>query len=137
MKNKKFVLLVCAALVAALACCAFAGCSKDKKSDGPAEGQVTVTVAIESATDAVTIEPQTATVYVAADATVYDALLATGWDVVAEDSDWGKYVHSIAGNADGANYAWVYLVNGESAMDGASLHTVADGDTYTWQMISW
>lgn len=137
MKRSKFA-LVTAALVLALAGMAFAGCQQSGDNSSATTDGVQVTVTIESATDVVTIDQQSVTVTVPADATVYDATLAAFPDAVdAEDTEYGKYVHSIAGYADGSNYGWTYLVNGEMAADGCSAHTVAAGDTYTWQMISW
>ena len=46
---------------------------------------------------------ESAEVSIPAEGTVYDALMATGWDVQAEDSDYGKYVTSINGIATGSN----------------------------------
>ncbi len=133
--KKKFVAL-CAATVLTLACVAgLVGCGQ-KATEASGE-TVSVTVAIESLADNAAFDAKSVTIDVTAEASVYDALVATGWDVDAEDTQYGKYVHGIDGNADGANWGWVYVENGEMAMDSADAHTVVADATYTWQMISW
>ena len=131
--NKKLIAVLCAVLAVAVACCiAVAGCKKKA-----AEGQVTVTVTYASTVEGVEFDGKTTTVVVDEGATVYDALVATGWPIDAEDSQWGKYIHGIDGHGDGSNIGWVYTENQEMAMDGADAHTVIDGATYDWTLISW
>lgn len=132
--NKKLIAVLCAVLALSVACCiAVAGC---KKKDAPATDQVTVTVSYVNGTDplAPTVSVD---VNVPADATVYDALVATNFPIDAEDSQWGKYVHGINGIMDSANTGWVYTENGNEVMEGADAHTVVPGATYLWTLISW
>ena len=131
--NKKLIVLLSVALAAVLAVCACAGCKK-KAPEVPAD-QVTVTMSYVAGTDA--LAPTVSVdVNVPKDATVYDALVAA-WQVDAEDSQWGKYVHGINGVMDSANTGWVYTENGNEVMEGADAHTVVPGATYLWTLISW
>ncbi len=78
---------------------------------------------------------ESAEVSIPAEGTVYDALMATGWDVQAEDSDYGKYVTSINGIANGSEgemSGWVFTVNNEQVMEGCDVCKLADGDTVEW-----
>ena len=131
--NKKFMVFVCVALTAMLAMCVCAGCKK--KSDGAAD-QVEVTISYVAGTDQLAPTVST-TVKVAADATVYDALLATGYEIDAEDTQYGKYVHGINGVMDSANTGWVYTENDNEVMEGADAHKVVPGAVYLWTLISW
>lgn len=137
----KRLVALCASAVALTLALACAGCAKEGPApsgpDAGARGDVSVTMVIESATDTVAFDAKTATVQVPATATVYDALVATGWTVDAEDGEWGKYVHAIDGHTDGASWGWTYTENGEMVMDGASAHVVVPDATYTWTLMSW
>lgn len=96
-----------------------------------AEG-VTVSVVMPEGADA---ESQSAEVSIPAEGTVYDALMATGWDVQAEDGEYGKYVTSINGVANGSlgdMSGWVFTVNGEQVMEGCDACKLAAGDTVEW-----
>ena len=131
--NKKFMVFVCVALAAVLAMCACAGCKK--KSDGTA-GEVEVTISYVAGTDQ--LAPTVSVpVKVPADATVYDALLATGLTIDTEDTQYGKYVHGIADVMDSSNTGWVYTENGNEVMEGADAHKVVPGAVYLWTLISW
>ena len=132
--NKRIIALICVALTAVLAVCALAGCKK--KDDSPATDMVTVTIAYVAGTEA-TAPTVSIDVNVPVDATVYDALIATNYQIDAEDTEWGKYVHGINGVMDSSNTGWVYTENGNEVMDGASSHTVVPGATYLWTLISW
>lgn len=132
--NKRLIAVLCAVLALAVACgIAVAGC---KKKDAPATDQVTVTVAYVDGTDP--LGPTVSVdVNVPKDATVYDALVATGFQIDAEDAQWGKYVHGIAGIQDSSNTGWVYTEDGNEVMEGSDAHTVVPGATYLWTLISW
>ena len=93
---------------------------------------VSVSVVMPEGVDA---ESQTAEVSIPVDGTVYDALVATGWDVQAEDGDYGKYVTAINGVANGSlgdMSGWVFTVNGEQIMEGCDACKLAAGDTVEW-----
>ena len=72
-------------------------------------------------------------------ATAYDALVATGADVNASDSDYGMYVAGIDGVAAGDfgdMSGWMFEVNGEMAEVGCSQYELADGDVVTWTYVT-
>lgn len=97
-----------------------------------AESKVTVSVTMPEGASA---SSESAEVSIPAEGTVYDALMATGWDVQAEDSDYGKYVTSINGIANGSEgemSGWVFTVNNEQVMEGCDVCKLADGDTVEW-----
>lgn len=65
------------------------------------------------------------------DATVYDALIATGVETVDEDG----YVTSIDGlrtGQFGASSGWMYSVNDENPFTAAREYVLADGDSVRW-----
>ena len=65
-------------------------------------------------------EPKTIEVTVPDGATVLQATEAAGWDVQVEDSDYGKFVTSINGIANGSEgeaSGLVYTVNDETVME--------------------
>lgn len=77
----------------------------------------------------------TGTVELPAGSSAYDALLATGLDVQASESQYGMYIESVAGLENGAfgeMSGWVYEVNGEAAMVAADAYELADGDSVAW-----
>ena len=97
-----------------------------------AESKVTVSGTMPEGASA---SSESAEVSIPAEGTVYDALMATGWDVKAEDSDYGKYVTSINGIANGSEgemSGWVFTVNNEQVMEGCDVCKLADGDTVEW-----
>lgn len=101
---------------------------------GEAADDMTVTVSV-TMPEGTAADNQTLEVTVPAESTVYDALVATGWDVRAEDSDYGKFVTSINGVANGSEgeaSGWVYTVNGEQVMEGCDAKTLAAGDSAEW-----
>ena len=72
-------------------------------------------------------------------ATVYDALVATGADVNASDSEYGMYVMGIdglAGGDFGDMSGWMFEVNGEMAEVGCSQYVLSDGDVVTWTYVT-
>lgn len=124
------------------------GCASDAaqgeaagQAAGNAAGQeapqanMSVTVFVEAETEG--FEAQEVTVDVAEGATVYDALAASGIDIVASDSDYGMYVDSIAGLAGDSSHAWVFTVNGQQVMEACDACVLADGDTVEWSYITW
>ena len=70
-------------------------------------------------------------------ATVYDALLALGVSVNAENSQYGIYVTSINGIAEDKvkRGGWVYYVNGSEPSMACDRCALSDGDTITWQYV--
>lgn len=106
--------------------------AKENGASDAAESKVTVSVTMPEGASA---SSKSAEVSIPAEGTVYDALMATGWDVQAEDSDYGKYVTSINGIANGSEgemSGWVFTVNNEQVMEGCDACKLADGDTVEW-----
>lgn len=71
----------------------------------------------------------------ASGATVYDALMATGLSVNAENTPYGIYVTAIGGLAQkefGGDSGWKYSVNGAVPMASCSSYVLEDGDSVTW-----
>lgn len=102
--------------------------------EAQAQDEISVQVIIDSsAVDNIVTADSMETL--AADATAYDALLATGLDVVSSDSAYGEYVSSIDGLAEkqhGDMSGWGFMVNGEYPTESASSCVLNDGDTVTW-----
>ncbi|WP_304427213.1 DUF4430 domain-containing protein [uncultured Adlercreutzia sp.] len=93
---------------------------------------VPVSLALPEGADA---EGKTIEVTVPDGATVLDALEATGWEVQSEDSEYGVFVTSINGIANGSEgeaSGWVYTVNNEQVMEGCDAKTLAAGDSVQW-----
>lgn len=98
------------------------------------DAQITVQVTVDSsaADSSVSFD---GTVELAEDATVLDALKATGLTLDVQDSEYGAFVNAIDGLATGAfgdASGWGYDINGEMVMDSADVATVADGDVVAW-----
>ena len=107
----------------------------DATADAGQEQQATVEATVEI--DATAGEGELSSYDVELDegATVYDALVATGADVNASDSDYGMYVagiNGLAGGDFGDMSGWMFEVNGEMAEVGCSEYQLADGDVVTW-----
>lgn len=131
------------AFVLALSLLALPACSSssdaDAAGDGAADAQqvaIEVTLGIAANEDA-GLEAQELTVGLPEGATVYDALVESGLELQASDSDYGKFVESIAGVAGTDNSGWVYSVNGEDAMVGCDAFELASGDVILWSYITW
>lgn len=80
-------------------------------------------------------EPKTIEVTVADGSTVLQATEAAGWDVQVENSDYGKFVTSINGIANGSEgdaSGWVYTVNDEQVMEACDVHQLTAGDSVQW-----
>lgn len=105
----------------------------ESSSDNAEQGaSIAVSVAMPEGADA---PSETVEVSLPEGATVFDALEATGWDVQAEDSDYGKYVTAINGVANGSQgeaSGWVFTVNNEQVMEGCDSCTLAAGDSVEW-----
>lgn len=80
-------------------------------------------------------EPKTIEVTVADGSTVLQAMEAAGWDVQVENSDYGKFVTSINGIANGSEgdaSGWVYTVNDEQVMEACDVRQLTAGDSVQW-----
>lgn len=114
--------------------------SADAGSDGAAaEQQATIAVTVEIDGSAGEVDPTTAEVEVPEGATAYDALVATGADVNASDSEYGMYVAGINGLASGDfgdTSGWLYSVNGEEAQVACSEYELEAGDVVTWTYVT-
>lgn len=80
-------------------------------------------------------EPKTIEVTVADGSTVLQATEAAGWDVQVENSDYGKFVMSINGIANGSEgdtSGWVYTVNDEQVMEACDVRQLTAGDSVQW-----
>ena len=126
-----------AALALTVAACGGTPASSagDATADAAQEQQATVEI------DATAGEGELSSYDVELDegATVYDALVATGADVNASDSDYGMYVagiNGLAGGDFGDMSGWMFEVNGEMAEVGCSQLEVADGDVITWTYVT-
>lgn len=69
-------------------------------------------------------------------ATAYDALLALGVGVNAENTQYGVYVTAINGVAADANHGWTYTVNGVMPNVSAGGYTLSDGDSVVWTYVT-
>ena len=108
-------------------------------ADAGQEQQATVAVSVTIDATAGEGESSTVDVDVPEGSTVYDALVATGADVNASDSDYGMYVagiNGLAGGDFGDMSGWMFEVNGEMAEVGCSQLEVADGDVITWTYVT-
>lgn len=111
----------------------------DSGTDAAQEQQATIAVTVEIDATAGEGESTTADVELPEKATVYDALVATGVDVNASDSDYGMYVQGIdglAGGDFGDMSGWMFEVNGEMAEVGCSQYELSDGDVVTWTYVT-
>lgn len=80
-------------------------------------------------------DPKTIEVTVPDGATVLQATEAAGWDVQVENSDYGKFVTSINGIANGSEgdaSGWVYTVNDEQVMEACDVRQLTAGDSVQW-----
>ena len=111
----------------------------DASADAGQEQQATVSASVTIDATAGEGESTTVDVDVPEGSTVYDALVATGADVNASDSDYGMYVQGInglAGGDFGDMSGWMFEVNGKMAEVGCSQLEVADGDAITWTYVT-
>ena len=130
-------------LALALAAFALPACSSEAASEAPDNGAAGVQqAAIEiilsvEANEEAGLEAQELTISVPEGATAYDALVASGLELQASDSDYGKFVESFAGVAGTDNSGWVYSVNGEDALVGCDAFVLSAGDVVKWTYITW
>lgn len=125
------------ALALAVAACGAAPAASGDVSDAEDWSAIAVTVEIDAT--AGEGEATSAEVELDEGATVYDALVATGVDVNASDSDYGMYVQGIdglAGGDFGDMSGWMFEVNGEMAEVGCSQYELSDGDVVTWTYVT-
>ncbi len=125
------------ALALAVAACGAAPAASGDASDAEDRSAIAVTVEIDAT--AGEGEATSAEVELDEGATVYDALVATGVDVNASDSDYGMYVQGIdglAGGDFGDMSGWMFEVNGEMAEVGCSQYELSDGDVVTWTYVT-
>ena len=125
------------ALALAVAACGAAPAASGDVSDAEDRSAIAVTVEIDAT--AGEGEATSAEVELDEGATVYDALVATGVDVNASDSDYGMYVQGIdglAGGDFGDMSGWMFEVNGEMAEVGCSQYELSDGDVVTWTYVT-
>ena len=100
------------------------------------DGLITVSVTVDGSS--VGAGSSSASVSLAAGATVYDALLATGVSVNAQSTAYGIYVSAIAGLAEkehGDMSGWVFTVNGNTINTSASNYSLSDGDQVRWSYV--
>ena len=96
--------------------------------------QITVQVTVDSSAADGSVSYE-GSVVLPKDATVLDAIEATGLELDVQDSEYGAFVNAIGGLATGdAGDAsgWGYDLNGETVMESADVATVSDGDVLTW-----
>lgn len=96
--------------------------------------QITVQVTVDSSAADGSVSYE-GSVVLPKDATVLDAIEATGLELDVQDSEYGAFVNAIGGLATGdAGDAsgWGYDLNGEMVMESADVATVSDGDVLTW-----
>lgn len=136
-----------AAFAALVLAVGLAACGAAPATDGSAasgadesqEQQANISVTVEIDATAGEGESTTADVDLPEGATVYDALVATGADVNATDSDYGMYVQGInglAGGDFGDMSGWMFEVNGEMAEVGCSQYELKAGDVVTWTYVT-
>ena len=132
-----------ARLAGAAAACALAltvvACGGTPAADPAQDQQATTAVTVEIDATAGEGERTSTEVDVPEGATAYDALVATGVDVNASDSEYGMYVQGIAGLAGGDfgdMSGWMFEVNGEMSDVSCSEATLADGDVVTWLYVT-
>lgn len=101
---------------------------------GQAAEDIVVPVSI-TMSESAGAEPKTIEVTVADGSTVLQATEAAGWDVQVENSDYGKFVTSINGIANGSEgdaSGWVYTVNDEQVMEACDVRQLTAGDSVQW-----
>lgn len=115
--------------------------SNAAKADADIEAVAVVIDATQGGGEVVTYQVSMADAN--AQSTVLEALEAAAADnnfeVDVEDSDYGAYVTSIDGIANGSagsSSGWTYTVNGESIMESAGTYEISSGDTVEWTFVS-
>ena len=122
-----------------------AGCSapaedNQNTAENAVQAEATLAVTVEAVAPGVSdFEPLSQVVEISEEGTVYDALMATDWELDVQDSQYGKYVNAISGLATGdagSMSGWVFTVNGEEIMESCETYVLADGDTVEWEYLS-
>ena len=116
------------------AAAATAGSAATETPASSDDEQITVQVTVDSNTRSSVVSYE-GSVVLPKDATVLDAIEATGLELDVQDSEYGAFVNAIGGLATGdAGDAsgWGYDLNGEMVMESADVATVSDGDVLTW-----
>ena len=131
-----------AALVLAVAVTACGGTSASGDAgsgDAAQEQQAAIAVTVEIDATAGEGELTSAEVEVPEGASAYDALVATGADVNASESEYGMYVagiNGLAGGDFGEMSGWMLKVNDEMAEVAGSEVELAAGDVVTWLYVT-
>ena len=137
--KKLLSILLCIALIAAMALCT-SGCgSKDTKNEAPAaSGEVISTGEGETAFLFNVVDPdgkETAFEIHTDEKTVGAALLSLGL-IAGEDSEYGLYVKTVNGvtvDYDKDGQYWAFYVDGEYAATGVDSTDITAGATYTFK----
>ena len=137
--KKLLSVLLCIALIAAMALCT-SGCgSKDTKNEAPAaSGEVISTGEGETAFLFNVVDPdgkETAFEIHTDEKTVGAALLSLGL-IAGEDSEYGLYVKTVNGvtvDYDKDGQYWAFYVDGEPAATGVDSTDITAGATYTFK----
>ena len=117
----------------AMGACTLAACSAGEEAPQAPSASMTVQVDVVSEVS----DPfYSGAVELPEGATALDALEATGLEYVVEDSQYGAFVSSVNGLANGetsATAGWMYELNGEVALESCDELTLSDGDSLTWE----
>lgn len=109
--------------------------SADDAADNAIGNSISVSVSVASSSEDDGFEAIASEVELEQNATALDALEAVSSDVVVSDGQYGAFVESINGLANGsagAQSGWTYTVNGEYATVSAGEYTLSDGDSVEW-----
>lgn len=133
-------LAACALALTVAACGGAPAAGGDAASgDATQEQQATIAVTVEIDATAGEGELTSAEVEVPEGASAYDALVATGADVNASESEYGMYVagiNGLAGGDFGEMSGWMLEVNDEMAEVAGSELEVQPGDVVTWLYVT-
>lgn len=137
MKNKKLVWSISAVIIVLIAALAITATQTDLFKGEIEKGEeITFGLAVTVGGEEVIFDED---VEIASGTSLIDAMaenITENGGVVYSDGEYGAYITSICGyeeNADTAEY-WVYTLNGESAMVGASDYCPAEGDEIVFDL---
>ena len=112
-------------------------------SDGGASSNLYYSGTVYLPAGTFTIAADTGKVYAIDWRTALGALKAAsqqkGFGITVKETSWGPFVSCIAGKcegSEGATSGWMYQVNGNTPMVGASEYHVKDGDVVVWYFSS-
>lgn len=140
--RRTFLSRVAAGLAAFVLAVTLAACGTTAATDASSEAatdEAALAVTVEIDATAGEGEQNSYDVSLDEGATAYDALVATGVDVNASDSEYGMYVEGIDGVAAGDfgdMSGWLYSVNDEEADVSCSEYQLEDGDVVTWTYVT-